>query len=77
MAGRVDGNAAAIPKLPRTMFKEHVLQSEGVCPENITFPAIFQSHSPQVFQVAQKKLDVFVGFARELQKEQFAHLSLF
>lgn len=43
MAGRADGNAAAIFKLPRTMFKEHVLQSEGVCLENSTFSTLFQS----------------------------------
>lgn len=55
MAGRVGGNAAAIPKLPRTMFKEHVLQSEGVCLNNITFPTLFQSHSPQVFAAVTQK----------------------
>lgn len=55
MAGRGGGNAAAIPKLPRTMFKEHVLQSEGVCLDNITFPTLFQSHSPQVFAAVTQK----------------------
>lgn len=34
MAGRVGGNAAAIPKLPRTMFKELL------CLEKITFSHI-------------------------------------